>query len=90
MLMQDLTGGKVAGSGIIQCPTKIVGGVLISADTSNDVTVQIRKGGPTGALIFDLVTRVPVFMGAPFSADSQIYYSVSGANGYAQIFGWAE
>lgn len=84
--------GAVSGTGTLICSTRIVGGILISADGTNAATVIVRKNNAFGAQVFDMVTKAPVFVAAPFALGSTqiLHYDVSGTGAAAQFFEWVE
>ena len=86
MLLRSKTPGSVAGTGTITMASPILGGVLISADGTNAATAIIRKTNDSGEVIFHVVTKTPLWVGAPVEAASAIYYSVSGTGATAQIY----
>lgn len=83
--------GAVSGTGTLTCESRVLGGVLITADGTNNATVIVRKDNSTGKQIFDLVTKAPLFITGPMSAESQtLYYDVSGTGAAAQLYEWVE
>lgn len=91
MQLKALTDGAVSGSDIIDLPNRLFGGVLISTDGTNPVTVTIRAGDANGKRIFMSSSLSPAFIAAPFNAEAnRIYYTVSGTGGSAQLYEWIE
>jgi hypothetical protein len=88
MLLQPLTNGAITGADTIACPSKLLGGVLITTDGTNAAVVVVHKTDNAGVKIFDISTRTPIFVVGPIEADSTIYYSVTGTGAKAQIYGW--
>jgi hypothetical protein len=88
MLLQSLTAGKVTGADTVACPSKILGGVLISTDGTNAAVVTVQKTDSGGAKIFDISTKTPMFVVSPIEAASAVYYSVTGTGASAQFYGW--
>ena len=87
MLLRPLTNGRVSGSDIILSETGLLGAVLVTADGTNNATVQIRQNNDTGKLVFDLVTKQPGFFGPfPITAGKTLYYTISGTGAQAQIY----
>jgi len=83
--------GALTGTGTLTCESRIMGGVLITADGTNNATVIVRKDNSSGKQIFDLVTKSPAFISGPISLGSQIlYYDVSGTGAAAQLYEWVE
>lgn len=84
-------GGKSTGTKIIAVPTTIIGGILITADGTNDTTVTINKapGGVAGSeAVFEIVTKSPLFVCAPFDAADHVQLAVSGTGAAVQLFEW--
>jgi len=69
-----------------------MGGVLITADGTNNATVIVRRENSSGKQVFDLVTKSPVFITGPLSLDGSqaLYYDVTGTGAAAQFFEWVE
>ena len=83
--------GAVSGTGTLVCESRIIGGVLITADGTNNATVVLRKDNSAGKQVFDLVTKSPIFPTGPISLESQtLYYDVSGTGAAAQFYEWVE
>jgi len=89
MALRDLSGGAVGpGNGSLACPSEVFGGVLISTDGVNLVTLTVRRNDGAGAIVFQMSTKSPLPVFAPFEADAVIYYTLTGAGGSAQLFEW--
>lgn len=86
-----LTNGSVSGTSTLSISSQSTfGGVVISADGTNSVTVIVRLNDSAGKIIFKLVTKSPGVFIAPVYLEGQteIWYSVSGTNGAAQFYSW--
>ena len=95
MLLNPVTdGAKTAAgdpTGTIKFQSGIMGGVLISADGTNAVTVTLQADNSDGKTVFSIVTKQPMFPTAPIGLGSKVgYYSVSGTGGEVQFFEWVE
>ena len=93
MLLKALgTDGALTGTGTLTCESRILGGVLITADGTNNATVIVRKDNSSGDQIFDLVTKTPVFITGPITnkGSQTLYYDISGTGAAAQFFEWIE
>ena len=97
MILNPVSDGSVTSTGTLEFPSKILGGVLITADGTNDTTVTLQSDNSSGFTVFKIVTKSPMFIAGPFSIlDSNSnptqtgYYSVTGTGGAAQFLEWAE
>ena len=93
MLLKALgNDGAVTSTGTFTVANGIVGGVLITADGTNNATVILRKDDANGKQLFDLVTKSPTFVAAPIGMEGTrtLYYNVSGTGAAAQLFEWVE
>ncbi len=91
MILKSLTNGKVTGTGtLIMSQTMsqgIFGGVLISTDGTNAVTVTLTDG--SGQKIFEVSTTIPGFVIAPIhSLSNTLAYAITGTGGAAQFYEW--
>lgn len=86
--IRDISGGAVSGTNTYQLPKEIFGGVLISADGTNAATVTVRRNDAAGAIVFQMTTKTPLPVFAPFEADAAIHTVVSGTGASAQFFEW--
>ena len=83
---------SLESTGTMTIESGIIGGVLITADGTNDATITVQRNDANGKTVFDLVTKSPAFIVAPVSLESttQAYYSVTGTGAAAQFFEWVE
>ncbi len=95
MKLTPLTAGTISGTGTVTLEGQFgnagtIGGVLITADGTNDATVTLRKDTATGTILFDIVTKSPIFVSGPFRSDSTktIYYTISGTGASAMLYEW--
>ncbi len=86
--LRSISAGAISGTNSIECPSEIFGGCLISADGTNAVTVTVRKTDAAGAIIFQITTKTPLSVFAPFQAESTVYTVVSGTGGTAHFYEW--
>lgn len=84
--------GALAGSGTLICESRIMGGVLITADGTNAAIVVVRRENASGKQIFDFSTKAPLFITGPIGLEGTqaLYYDVSGTGAAAQFFEWVE
>ena len=92
MVLRPITNGSFAGTQTLTIPSTIVGGLLITADGTNNTTVVVQRDNTSGKEIFEIVTKQPLWIAGPFSLEgtTQAYVSVSGTGGAAQIYEWVE
>ena len=90
MKLRALTDGGVTSTGTVSVVSGIVGGVLVTADGTNNATVILRRDDGSGKQILDIVTKSPGFFVAPIDTEGTqtVYYSVSGTGGAAQLYEW--
>ncbi len=89
MLLKPTSDGAVTGTGTHTFDSGILGGVLITADGTNDVTVTVQRDNSSGTTVFDIVTKTPIFIAGPLDIGSTSgYFSVSGTGGAAQFYEW--
>ncbi len=91
MVLNPLSDGSLTGTGTLAVQSGILGAVLVTADSSVDVTVKVYKNNSSGPVIYQIVTKLPIWTPGPIRIDSQVlYYDVSGSGGAAQFFEWVE
>jgi hypothetical protein len=92
MQLRALTDGSVSGTDTVKVQNRLIGGVLITADGTNDATVVLRRNDASGKQIFKFVTKSPQMVVAPIGTEGAetVYYSVSGTGAAAQIYEWVE
>ncbi len=97
MLLKPVSDGSVTGTGPLTFENLTLGGVLITANGTNDATVTLQSKDSNGFTVFKIVTKSPLFVAGPFSivdADGKpqetAYFSVSGTGAAAQFFEWIE
>lgn len=89
-ILNDISGGQISGTGILLCPSGILGEVNIVADGTNACTVVIRENDSSGRIVYQTSTKSPFDTQAPRRAARNIYYSITGTGGTAQIFEWID
>lgn len=91
MILNPVSDGSVSGTGTLEFQSGILGGVLITANGSNDTTVTVQANNSSGPTVFKIVTKSPMFIAGPIRINSQAgYYSVSGTGSGCQFYEWAE
>lgn len=93
MLLKPVSdGAKTAAvdpTGTLTFESGILGGALISADSTNAVTVSLQQNNSDGLKVFSIVTKQPIFVAGPIQIGVQAgYYSVSGTGGKVQFYEW--
>jgi hypothetical protein len=84
--------GSLTSTGTLPLDSRILGGVLITADGTNNATVIVRTDSATGQIIFKLVTKSPAFITGPIrnGGSNVLYYDVSGTGAAAMFYEWVE
>ena len=92
MVLRPLTNGKVTGTQTLTVPMGIIGGILISADSTNAAAVTIQRDDSSGMFMMDISTKIPMWIAAPLSLErtTRAYVSVSGTGASAQFYEWVE
>ena len=95
MILKPVSDGTVAGTGVIQFSSNILGGVLITADGTNAAVVTLQADNSDGITVFSISTKSPIFVAGPVSivdanGDTTVagYYSVTGTGAAAQFYEW--
>lgn len=90
MVLRPITNGSVTGTQTLTIKSGIIGGVLITADSTNAAVVTIQRNDASGKEIFDISTKVPLWLAGPFSLEdtTTAYVSVSGTGAAAQFYEW--
>jgi len=86
MVLKPL-GDAFNGTNEVRLRGTILGGVLISADSTNDATVLI-KNKDDGETIFSIVVKQPMFACAPMKCHSVLTATASGTGAKVQLFEW--
>ena len=97
MILIPVSDGSVTSTGTITFQSRILGGVLITADGTNAAVVTLQSDNASGYTVFDISTESPIFVAGPISIRDANgdptqagYYSVTGTGAAAQFFEWAE
>ena len=90
MILKPITNGNATGTGTVDVESKKLGGVLITADGTNNAVVILRNDSSTGFEIFDISTKQPLFIQAPISVSDKLYYNISGTGAAAQLYEWID
>ena len=91
MILKPVSDGSVVGTGTLSFESMTLGGVLITANGTNDATVTLQKDNSSGLKVFDIVTKSPIFVAGPIRINSPAgYYSVSGTGSGCQFYEWVE
>lgn len=97
MLLRAATDGAISGTGTAVLQSHLLGGVLITADGTNNAVVIVRKENATGKRIFSLTTKIPMFIRGPIAnrddnggSSQTVYYDISGTGAAAQLYEWVQ
>jgi len=92
MVLRPLTNGSFSGTQTLVCKSRIIGGVLITADSTNAAAVTIQNTDGSGKYALQISTKVPLWLAGPFALENTetAYVSVSGTGALAQIYEWVE
>jgi hypothetical protein len=92
MILRALTNGAASGDQTLTGPSRIIGGVLISADGTNNATVVVRREDSSGKPIIHVVSKIPLWLTGPFSLEGSqnAFVSVSGTGALGQFYEWVE
>ena len=89
MILIPLSEGKLNGTGSVFVKTRIIGGIVVTADGTNDATVVLRRDTSVGTIVFQLVTKSPAFVVAPIFCDTQqVYVSCTGTGAGVFLYEW--
>lgn len=92
MILNPASDGRLNGTGFCRIPSSVIGGVLVSADGTNDATIVISENDANGKVIFSLVTKNPAFICAPMSCGmaKSVYVSCTGTGAGVFLYEWCE
>ena len=92
MILNALTDGKVSGTGELEVQSGILGGVLITTNSSNAAVVSVQRNDADGEKVFDLSTIAPALIIGPISmkGTKTAYYSVTGTGASVLFYEWVE
>ena len=91
MLLNPVSDGSVTGTGTLTFESGILGGVLLTANGTNDTTVTMQVSNSSGSKVFQIVSKSPIFVAGPINLGVQVgYYSVSGVGAGCQFYEWVE
>lgn len=90
MILRALTNGALTAADTVTVKSGIIGGVLITADGTNAVVVQVRRDDSSGKRIIDVTTKIPLWITGPFHLEDteRAYVNVSGTGAAAQFYEW--
>jgi len=89
MILKPVSDGSVSGTGTLTFDSGTLGGVLITANGTNDATVTLQEDNSNGTRVFQIVTKSPIFVAGPIRIGSTSgYYSVTGTGAAAQLYEW--
>ena len=95
MILKPVSDGTVTDTGVLSFASNILGGVLISANGTNDAIVTLQSDNSSGFTVFSITTKSPIFIAGPISivdanGDTTVagYYSVTGTGAATQFYEW--
>lgn len=88
--LKAINDGSVTSTGSMTCESKVFGGALVTADSTNNATIIVRRNDGSGKQIFKIVTKSPGFFAAPILTEgtATLYYDIAGSGAAAQFFEW--
>jgi hypothetical protein len=88
LILNALTDGKVSGTGTLTIPSGMLGGILISTNSSNAAVVTVQRDDANGKKVFDISTIAPAFLIGPVALQDTdtAYYSVTGTGASVQFY----
>ena len=97
MILNQVSDCSVVNTGELIFGSGILGGVLITANGTNDATVTLQANNSDGFTVFKIVTKSPLFVAGPISIldgdgnTTQVgFYSVTGTGAGAQFYEWVQ
>ena len=90
MILRALTNGAITGTDTLSVQSGIVGGVLITADGTNNAVVEVRRVDSSGKEIINITTKIPLWITGPFHLEGSqaAYVSVTGTGAAVQVYEW--
>jgi len=90
MILREISAGKISGTGTLTIGRNMtVGGIVISADGTNNAAVVLRVLNVTGDIKFDMTTKNSLSVFAPiYIGNSTVYYSITGTGATAELYEW--
>lgn len=90
MLLKVLTNTSVDGTGTVTCPSRILGGLLITTDNSTVGTVIIKREDTNGKEIIKIATATTMWINGPFSMEGTdvVFFSVVGSGCKVHLYEW--
>lgn len=90
MILRALTNGAINAAASIVVKSGIVGGVLITADGTNNAVLTLRRVNSTGKPIIQVTTKIPLWVNGPFHMEdtSDAYVDISGTGAAVQVYEW--
>lgn len=86
-MLRPITNGKVSGTLTTKCSSGVIGGVLITADGTNDATVVLHADNSDGHIALEVATKNSLWVPGPIHLGSRtLYYSITGTGATAQIY----
>lgn len=90
MNLRALTNGAITVDATVNVKDQIIGGLLITADGTNNAVVKVRRENAEGKPVIDITTKIPLWITGPISLEntSTAYVNVSGTGAAVQVYEW--
>jgi hypothetical protein len=90
MILRALTNGAITAADTVTVKSGIVGGVLITADGTNNAVLVVRRTDSAGKPIINVTTKIPLWVTGPFHLEDteRAYVDISGTGAAVQVYEW--
>lgn len=90
MILRALTNGAITAVDTVTVKSGIIGGVLITADGTNNAVLAIRRVDASGKRIINVTTKIPLWVTGPFHMEDtdRAYVDISGTGAAVQVYEW--
>lgn len=89
MVLIPISEGMLNGVGNFFVNSRTIGGIVVTADGTNNATVIIKRENASGTEIFKLITKSPAFICAPIFCNTQnLYITCTGTGAGVFLYEW--
>jgi hypothetical protein len=90
MILRALTNGAITVASAVTVSTRIVGGLLITADGTNNAVLKVRRDDTNGKPVIDITTKIPLWITGPIDMEgtNTAYVDISGTGAAVQVYEW--